>query len=80
MDGGLMTFRPAEDLAKHVRFIAEFDDGSKDVFAVAQSTLDQGGPRGDYIARIVAGHWQRDGYIKPGKIVRVYRDPALLYV
>jgi hypothetical protein len=76
MDGWLMTFTPAEDLAEHVRFIAEYDDGSRDVFAVAQSTLDQGpGPNG--IARIVAGQWQRDGYLKAGKIVRVCRDPTI---
>jgi hypothetical protein len=30
---------------------------------------------GDYIAIIVAGQWQRDGYLKAGKIVRVCRDP-----
>jgi hypothetical protein len=74
-----MTFTPAEDLAEHVRYIAVFDDGSKDVFAVAQATLDQG-PGADGIARIVAGQWQRDGYIKSGKIVRVYRHPEILYL
>jgi hypothetical protein len=56
--------------------IAEFDDGSRDVFAVPQSTIDQGS-LGDSVAIIVAGQWQRDGYIKPGKIVRVWRDQTI---
>ncbi len=77
MDGGLsMTVTPEQDLVDSVRYIAEFDDGSRDVFAVAQSKLDQG-PNPDGIARIIAGQWQRDGYIKPGKIVRVWRDPII---
>ena len=29
-----MTFDPAGDLAKHVRFFAEYEDGSKQMFAV----------------------------------------------
>jgi hypothetical protein len=73
-----MTLTPAGDLAEHVRFIAEFEDGSRDVFAVAQSTLDQGPQEGwNGIARIVAYQWQCDGYIKPGNIVKVYRDPEI---
>jgi hypothetical protein len=73
-----MTLTPKQDLANHVGFIAEYDDGSKDVFAVPQSTLDQGPPEGwNGIARIVAGEWQRDGHLKPGNIVRVYRDPTI---
>jgi hypothetical protein len=67
-----MTVSPKEDLAKHVRFIAEYEDGSQDVFAVPQSTLDQG-PGALGIARIVAGEWQRDGHLKRGTITKVRR-------
>jgi hypothetical protein len=38
-----------------------------DVLAAPQATLDQG-PGAAGVARIVAGEWQRDGYLKPGKI------------
>jgi hypothetical protein len=43
-----------------------------DVLAAPQATLDQG-PGAAGIARIVAGEWQRDGYLKPGTIVSVRR-------
>jgi hypothetical protein len=29
------------------------------------------------IACIIAYEWQQDGYLKPGKIARVYRDSSL---
>jgi len=35
-----------------------------DVLAAPQATLDQG-PGAAGVARIVAGEWQRDGYLKP---------------
>ena len=73
-----MTLSPTEDLARHVQFIAVYEDGSRDVFAVPECTLDQG-PRIDALIRIVAREWQRDGLLKPGKIVGVYQDPASLY-
>ena len=74
-----MTFSPEKELANHVRYVAVFDDGSRDAFAVSQCTLDQG-PRGgwDNIARIVAYEWQCDGLLKPGNIVRVYLQPTTL--
>ena len=37
-----MTFTPESDLAKHVRFTVEYDDGSMDVFAVPEAILQQG--------------------------------------
>jgi hypothetical protein len=74
-----MTFTPQKDLAQHVRFIAMYDDGSQDVFAIAQSTLDQG-PGAAGIARIIAGEWRRDGYLKPAKIVGVWWRPAREFV
>ena len=37
-----MTFTPEEDLAKHLRFTVEYEDGSFDVFAVSEATLQQG--------------------------------------
>jgi hypothetical protein len=72
-----MTFTQEEELAEHVRFIAEYEDGSKHFFAVPQCTLEQGLlDEGRYsIACILAYEWQQDGYLKPGKIARVYRDP-----
>ena len=39
--GCLMTFTPEEDLAKHLRFIVEYEDGSRDAFAVSGATLQQ---------------------------------------
>ena len=65
-----MTFSPERDLVKYPRFVAQFADGSSDVFAVPQATLDQGSAAG--IVRIVAGEWQRDGHLKPGKIVSIW--------
>lgn len=59
---------PESDLAKHVRFTVEYDDGSMDVFAVPEATLQQGALE---VVRIIAGEWQRDGFIKEGRIVGV---------
>jgi len=39
-----MTFTRDQELAEHLRYIAEYEDGSKHVFAVPQSTLEQGLP------------------------------------
>ena len=61
-----MTVCPELDLANHFRFIVMYDDGSEDVFAVPESTLDQGDLG---VLRIIAGEWQRDGFIKEGRIV-----------
>jgi hypothetical protein len=74
-----MTSLPDQEFAEHIRFIAEYEDGSKHVFAVPQSTLEQGLPNeGRYsIACIIAYEWQQDGYLKHGKIARVYRDSSL---
>ena len=63
-----MTFTPEQDLAKHIRFIAEYDDGTTDVFAIPEATLMQ---RTLAIVPIIAGEWQDDGYLKPGTIVTV---------
>ena len=56
--------------AARVRLVAMYADGSEDAFAIPHATLDQG-PGAAGVARIVAGEWQRDGYLKPGKIVGV---------
>ena len=71
-----MIFTWEQELAEPIRYIAEYEDGSKHVFAVPQSTLEQGLPvEGRYsIACIIAYEWQQDGYLKPGKIARVYRE------
>ena len=68
-----MTYcaRAEQDLKSgNVRVIAIYEDGSTDVFAVAQSTLDQG-PAPQTIARMVAWEWQRDGYLSRGEIIGV---------
>ena len=39
-----MTFTQEEEPADHIRFIAEYEDGSKHFFAVPQCTLEQGLP------------------------------------
>ena len=39
-----------------------------DVFAVPEATLQQGALE---IVQIIAGEWQRDWFLKPGKIVAV---------
>jgi hypothetical protein len=62
-----MTFTPAEDLARHNRFQADYNHGS--VFAVPEATLLQGGVPA--VLPIIAWEWQKDGYLKPGTIVSV---------
>ena len=62
--------------ANSIAFVAEYEDGSTDYFRVDRSTLRSG----DHVARLVAGEWQRGGRLKPGKIVRVYRDPKVGYI
>ena len=65
-----MTFTPEADLKNHIRFIAEYEDGSSDVFAVPECSLNQGPMP---IARIVAHEWQADGYLPQGRIIAVRR-------
>ena len=62
-----MTVCPELDLAKHRRFIVMYADGGEDVIGVPEVTLDQG----PGVLRIIAGEWQRDGFIKAGMIVAV---------
>jgi hypothetical protein len=63
-----------------IRFIAEYDDGSKEPLDIDSYDLRSG----DWVARIIAGERQREpiGFpqLKDGKIVRVYRDPAISYL
>ena len=66
------------DHANSIAFIAEYEDGSEDYFRVDRHAIRQG--PGDYIARIVAGEWQRAERLRPGKIVRVYPDPKVSYI
>ena len=73
-----MTFTPEADLKNHIRFIAEYEDGSSDVFAVPECPLQQGPMQ--RIARFVAREWQRDGFIKPGKIVGLVAVPFFILV
>jgi hypothetical protein len=57
-----------------VRFVAEYEDGSKETFDVYRSDL----RTGDHVARVIAGERQRESIgfprLKPGNIVRVYRE------
>jgi hypothetical protein len=69
-----MTTFPANDLAdpEYIKFLARYEDGVLDAFAVAKATLEQGPPEGRLsIARIVAHEWQADGFIRKGKIFDV---------
>ena len=63
-----------------IRFIAEYDDGSKEPLDIDSYDL----RTGDWVARIIAGERQLGpiGFpqLKAGKIVRVYRDPAIAYL
>jgi hypothetical protein len=63
-----------------IRFIAEYEDGSTELFDVYRSDL----RTGDHVASIIAGERQREpiGFprLKPGKIVRVYRDAKIAYL
>jgi hypothetical protein len=57
-----------------IRFIAEYDDGSREPLDIDSYDLRSG----DWVARIIAGERQREPIafpqLKDGKIVRVYRD------
>jgi hypothetical protein len=59
-----------------VKFIAEYEDGSKEPFDIPQADL----RRGELVTEIVARERQTGpiGYprLKSGVIVRVYRDPT----
>jgi hypothetical protein len=68
-----MAKRP--EYQEPVPFIAEYEDGSTGSFSVDRTTL----RNGDEIALIVAGEKQRAGHLKPGKIVRAYRDWESFY-
>jgi hypothetical protein len=63
-----------------VRFIAEFDDDSREPFDVTRYDLRSG----DWVARIIARERQQCPLFRPrlktGKIVRVYRDPKISYI
>ena len=54
--GRVMTISPEEDLAKHIRLMVDYDDGSTDVFAVPEATLQQGASE---VVRMIA-EWQRE--------------------
>ena len=56
---------------RDVPFFVTLDDGSEHSITIDPFVL----RNGDHIARIVAGEWQRDGKIPPGKIVKVRRAP-----
>ena len=62
-------FHAAGDLARHIRFQADYDDGSTDAFAIPQGTLQQ--DDAPTVLRTIGHEWQRDGYLKPGTIVSV---------
>ena len=65
-----MTLNPRRDIANHIRFVAEYEDGLLGLFAVPECSLNQGPMP---IASIVAHEWQADGYLPAGKIVSVRR-------
>ena len=53
-----MTLDPRRDIANHIRFVAEYEDGLLGLFAVPECSLSQGPMP---IARIVAREWQDGG-------------------
>ena len=61
---------------RRIIFFAEYDDGSRQHFEIPSTTLS----RGDHVALRIAREWQREGDLKLGNIVRVYRDPAIAYL
>jgi hypothetical protein len=61
---------------RKIVFIAEYEDGSKRHFEIDRTTL----RGGDLVATMVARECQDDGRLPLGKIVRVYRDPAISYL
>ena len=65
-----MTLNPRRDIANHIRFVAEYEDGVLGLFAVPECSLGQG-PMD--ITRIVAREWQDSGYLPQGRIVSVRR-------
>jgi hypothetical protein len=70
-----MTLDPAGDLARHVRFQADFSDGTTDAFAIPKGTLQQGDAPS--VLRTVAHEWQRDGLTRPQES-ELSRDPAAI--
>ena len=58
-----------------IRFVAEYEDGSKEHFDIPLCEMQ----RGEHLARTIAREYQKRGRLKLGKIVKVYRDPAILY-
>ena len=65
-----MTLNPRRDIANHIRFVAEYEDGLLGLCAAPECSLNQGPMP---IARIVAHEWQADGYLPQGKIVSARR-------
>ena len=63
-----MTFCPEGDLARHLRFLVEYDDGAMDAFAMPQATLQQGT---SWVIVTIAGEWQRGGHLRDGNIVAI---------
>jgi hypothetical protein len=53
-----------------INFIAEYEDGTTERFRIDRSTLSQG----DHVARTIARERQEAGQLKPGKILKVYRE------
>lgn len=62
-----------------IRFLAEYDNGSKEPFDVYNYDL----RTGDWVARLIARERQWEPVcfprLKAGKIVTVYRDPGVAY-
>jgi len=63
-----------------IRFIAEYDDGSKEPLDIDSYDL----RTGDWVAKIIAHERQGEPIsfpqLKAGKIVRAYRDQTITYL
>ena len=51
-----MTINPVGDLKNHIFFIAEYEDGSSDVFAVPTGAVKEGSALKPPACREVSGH------------------------
>jgi len=72
-----MTLSHESDLANYPRYLVQFDDGSLDIFACPDTTLEQGRPEGwGSLLKTVAREWQDDGYLRQGKIMGIWRLDA----
>jgi hypothetical protein len=60
-------------LRDDVTFVAKFIDGSEECFDVSWWDL----RRGDHVALLIAFERQHARYLKPGKIIKIWRETLI---